>query len=70
MHDWKKKKERKKQRASHTPGKQKVLSCQATMLDRYFASRERSYKHPAYGQLWAGKIKVGNSRIEFKSAVR
>ena len=33
-----------------TPGKQKGLNCQATVLEKYMAKRNRSYKDPKYGR--------------------
>lgn len=45
--DWCKKKNKKKLRASRTPGKGKPL-CVAKPLQKYFAKRSRSYKHPEY----------------------
>lgn len=35
-------------RGSSTPGAKKVDTCQASMMDRYFAGSARSYKHPGY----------------------
>ena len=54
MATWRKK--RTSRKPSHTPGKLKRDNCQASGLDRIFASRNRSWKHPLYS-VWkkAGK---------------
>jgi len=65
MHDWKSKVLRKRTRFSRTPGRQKVLSCQATIMDRTFSKRNRSYKLPGYAA-WANVIKEGNSKVAIR----
>jgi len=54
MGSWKSKKSDKRTYASHTAGKDKQENCKATVMDRYFAKRARSYKHPRYGE-WCRK---------------
>ena len=46
--NWKLRKFKKEKRASRTPGKIKVKTCQHTPLKKYLATRSRSYKHPDY----------------------
>jgi len=46
--DWCSKQREKAKRANRTPGKTKVLSCQATTFDRFFNKRSRAYKRRDY----------------------
>uniref|UniRef100_A0A6M3LIZ9 Uncharacterized protein n=1 Tax=viral metagenome TaxID=1070528 RepID=A0A6M3LIZ9_9ZZZZ len=54
-HDWKIKVDRKNKRPSQTPGKMKGENCKCTILDRYMAKTNRSYKHPEYAS-WCAKM--------------
>lgn len=58
MGTWKNKSISKTSKASRTPGKAKGANCQSTVLERYMAKRNRSYKHPSYS-LWC-EIMTGN----------
>uniref|UniRef100_A0A6H1ZAT5 Uncharacterized protein n=1 Tax=viral metagenome TaxID=1070528 RepID=A0A6H1ZAT5_9ZZZZ len=60
--DWRRKQTQGRNRGSQTPGRTKVLSCHASPLERYFAKRNRSYKHIGYEDWWP-YVKTGNSRI-------
>lgn len=51
--NWKKQSRRKKV-PHQTPGKQKCETCQADWLKKYMVKRNRSYKHPLYGN-WLEK---------------
>ena len=48
--EFKRPKDAKRARAAscNTAGKMKSEDCQASIMDRYFASAARSYKHPGY----------------------
>lgn len=58
-HDWRRKKNEKQTRQSHTPGKTKGLNCQAGVSDRYFAKRSRAYKAPGF-DTWCQESKRKN----------
>ena len=47
---------KKDRKRSVTTGKSKGGNCQASSLDKYFASRNRSYKHKLYSQ-WLEKTR-------------
>lgn len=55
---WKTRIRRKAGKGSQTPGSTKGDSCQATGLDRLFATRNRSYKLRGYSQWCARKTGV------------
>lgn len=59
--DWNTKNERKNRVRSQTPGKQKGINCQATVLDRFFAKTSRSYKHKGYAA-WIEKCRKLNKQ--------
>ena len=48
MATWKAKTFNKTTSESQTPGKTKSSRCQADYMDKFFAKRSRSYKHPGY----------------------
>jgi hypothetical protein len=50
MAGWKSKKTSKGKKASRTPGNTKGLNCQASPLDRIFATRNRSHKYQGYSE--------------------
>ena len=61
MGTWKRKKFNKLRKASNTPGRQKVATCQASKIERYMAKRNRSWKHKRYGEwcrMYDGKSPV------------
>ena len=58
---WRRTKLRKQTRGHQTSGKEKVDTCQASALDRYFAKTSRSYKHKGFAA-WSEKIKKFNRK--------
>lgn len=56
MANWKSKANRKKGKGSQTPGKLKNITCQATGIERIYATRNRSYKMDGYGD-WLDKTR-------------
>ena len=56
MYDWKSKKKKKAKNGSQTSGRTKGENCHASTLDRHFAKRSRSYKHPDYSE-WVAKTR-------------
>ena len=58
-HDWRRKKNEKQTRQSHTPGKTKGLACQASPLAKHFAKRSRSYKTIGF-DTWSQESKRKN----------
>lgn len=56
---WRKTKKRKIAKKSQTAGTSKVVTCQATSLERYMAKRSRSYKHRLFSS-WEQRIKKWN----------
>lgn len=57
----KEKKNKKKRKGNQTPGSSKGDNCKASILDRYFSSRNRSYKHPEYSN-WCRRCDVLNNK--------
>lgn len=62
MSTWKTKTFDKKRKGSQTPGKRKnEETCQATVDDKYFARRSRSYKDKDYWK-WCAKTRKLNGQ--------
>ena len=58
---WKKWNRKHALKGSQTPGHMKTnnLKCRPTMLDKYMATKSRSYKHPDYSK-WVEKVRSFN----------
>ena len=54
---WCRKRDEKGKRGNQTKGKEKVLTCQATTLERHYASSSRAYKHRGYAP-WMEKTRI------------
>ena len=54
---WCRKRDMKGKKRSVTHGREKVLTCQATTMERYFAATSRSYKHRGYAE-WMKKTRI------------
>ena len=62
MGDWRSKKSNKRTHSSQTAGILKGGSCIATVTDRYFAKKSRSYKDPKYAEWCAKCDKLNGNR--------